>query len=292
VDTRLLEYFIAVAEELSFTRAAARLCVVQSTVSAGIHALEQRLGTVLLERSGRRVALTAAGEQLLTPAREIVAATGRLQSAASGSIEGLLRVGIFVNLPTLRMPELFAAFRAQHPLVRLRLVSSPSGSTGLADDLRRGRVDLAFMGLPSAELPDLETVELRRSPFVALLPSGHPRAAEGRVDLESLAGEPWIDAPHGFGHRVLVEREFIRAGLARDVETEVSAVGDIPAFVAAGFGVSLVPEILVVPTPGVVAVPVTPSSDWPLSVSTRPRPGPAALALRAVMVERFSTSGG
>ena len=291
MDTRLLEYFIAVAEELSFTRAAARLYVVQSTVSAGIHALEQRMGTVLLERSGRRVALTAAGEQLLAPAREIVEATRRLQSAASGRIEGLLRVGIFVNLPTLGMPELFAAFRAQHPLVRLRLISSPSGSTGLADDLRRGRIDLAFMGLPPAELPDLETVELRRSPFVALLPTDHPLAADARVDLERVATEPWIDAPPGFGHRVLIEREFIRAGITRDVETEVSAVGDIPAFVAAGFGVSLVPEVLAVPTPGVVAVPVAPAFDWPLSVSTRPHPGPAALALRAVMVERFAASG-
>lgn len=288
MDTRLLEYFVAVAEETSFTRAAARLYVVQSTVSAGIQTLEQRMGTRLIERSGRRIALTAAGEQLLEPAREIVDATSRLQSAATGRIEGLLRVGIFVNLPTLRMPELFAAFRAQHPLVRLRLVSSPSGSTGLADDLRRGRIDLAFMGLPSAELPDLETVELVRSPFVALLPEGHSLSALPEIPLERLAAESWIDAPHGFGHRVLLERALTRAGLVREVATEVSAVGDIPSFVAAGFGVALVPEVLVVPAAGTVAVPVTPVAEWPLSVSTRAHPGPAAVALRAVMVQRFA----
>lgn len=288
MDTRLLEYFIAVAEELSFTRAAARLYVVQSTVSAGIRALEERMGTQLIERSGRRVALTAAGEQLLAPAREIVEATRRLQSAASGRVEGLLRVGIFVNLPTLRMPELFAAFRAQHPLVRLRLVSSPSGSTGLADDLRRGRIDLAFMGLPPAELPDLETVELVRSPFIVLLPADHPLAGAAEIALDRLADEPWIDSPNGFGHRVLIERALVRAGLTREVATEVSAVGDMPSFVAAGFGVALVPEILAVATAGVVAVPVTPTIEWPLSVSTRPHPGPAALALRDVMVQSFA----
>lgn len=206
----------------------------QSTVSAGIQTLEQRMGTRLIERSGRRVALTAAGEQLLEPAREIVDATSRLQSAATGRVAGLLRVGIFVNLPTLRMPELFAALRAEHPLVRLRLISSPSGSTGLADELRRGRIDLAFMGLPSAELPDLETAELVRSAFVALLPDDHPLSGSPEITLESLAPQPWIDAPHGFGHRVLIERALARAGLAREVATEVSTVGDIPAFVAAG----------------------------------------------------------
>ncbi|KIC58724.1 LysR family transcriptional regulator [Microbacterium hominis] len=288
MDTRLLEYFVAVAEESSFTRAAARLYVVQSTVSAGIQTLEQRMGTRLIERSGRRVALTAAGEHLLEPAREIVDATSRLQSAATGRIEGLLRVGIFVNLPTLRMPELFAAFRAQHPLVRLRLVSSPSGSTGLADELRRGRIDLAFMGLPSTELPDLETVELVRSPFVALLPDAHELSALAEIPVERLATEAWIDAPHGFGHRVLLERALARAGLVREVATEVSAVGDIPSFVAAGFGVALVPEVLVVPTTGTIAVPVTPVIEWPLSVSTRPHAGPAAMALREVMVQRFA----
>ena len=260
----------------------------QSTVSAGIQTLEQRMGTRLIERSGRRVALTAAGEHLLEPAREIVDATSRLQSAATGRIEGLLRVGIFVNLPTLRMPELFAAFRAQHPLVRLRLVSSPSGSTGLADELRRGRIDLAFMGLPSTELPDLETVELVRSPFVALLPDAHELSALAEIPLERLATEAWIDAPHGFGHRVLLERALARAGLVREVATEVSAVGDIPSFVAAGFGVALVPEVLVVPTAGTIAVPVTPVIEWPLSVSTRPHAGPAAMALREVMVQRFA----
>ena len=90
------------------------------------------------------------------------------------------------------------------------------------------------MGLPSAELPDLETVELVRSPFVALLPDGHALSALPEVPLERLAAESWIDAPHGFGHRVLLERALTRAGLVREVATEVSAVGDIPAFVAAG----------------------------------------------------------
>ncbi|WP_307217727.1 LysR family transcriptional regulator [Microbacterium sp. SORGH_AS_0888] len=285
MDTRLLEYFVAVAEEQSFTRAATRLYVAQSTVSAGIRALETRLGAVLIERAARHVSLTAAGEKLLTPAREIIEATERLTTTASGRVEGRLRVGIFVNLPALDLPRLFAAFLAQHPLVQLRLVSSPSGSTGLADDLRRGRIDLAFMGLPAGDLPDLVTTELARSPLVALVGSAHPLAAEADVTLERLSREPFVDGPAGFGQRTLVERELARRGLSRQVFAEVSAVGDIPAFVAEGFGVALVPRILVLPTPGVVALRLADTIEWSLSASTRPHPAPAVVALRRTLVE-------
>jgi len=288
MDTRQLEYFVAVAEELNFTRAAARMFAVQSTVSAGIRALEQDLGATLFVRSTKSVALSPAGESLLPEARLALEAIDRVRNAASSSgVRGRLRVGIFTNVGFVDLPGLFGEFHELHPLVDLQLGASASGSTGLADDVRRGRVDVAFMGLPLLDLAGLEVLTLAETRFVAVLPLGHPLAARKRLTLRDLADERFVDTPAGFGNRVVIERAFAEAGVARVVSTVVGDLSEIPRFVAAELGIAVVPELTLVTPPGTVAVAlVDPVVEWQLSVISRPNPSPAVSALLGLFESR------
>lgn len=292
MDTRQLEYFVAVAEELNFTRAAQRMFAVQSTVSAGIRALERDLGTALFVRSTKSVTLTPAGGVVLPEARRALEAIDRVRSAAAQSaagIRGRLRVGIFTNIDSLDLPGLFGEFHAAHPLVDLQLGASATGSTGLAEDVRRGRVDVAFMGLPNQDLVGLSVLELAATTFVAVLPAAHPLAGRGSVTLRDLADARFIDTPAGFGNRVVIERAFAEAGVARTVATEVSDLAEVPRFVAADLGIGVVPLLTLRLSPGTVAVPiVAPVVPWQLSVISRPSPSPAVAALLAQFEAHFS----
>ena len=288
MDTRQLEYFVAVAEELNFTRAAARVFAAQSTVSAGVAALERELGARLFERDAHGVTLTGVGAAALAEARAGLQSIERLRDLAAGDgpLRGVVRVGIFTNLTSIDLPDIMGEFRRRHPGVDLRLGPSPSGSTGLADDVRQGRLDLAFYGLPDP-VPGAIVLPLAEVPFVAVLPEGHPLAARDTVSLGELAAERWVDAREGFGNRVALDRALAAAGLGRRIDTEVSDLGEIPRFVAAGLGVGALPELTVIPAPGVVVRPLAPGVDWQLSVLVHPRPGAAARALLELIAERF-----
>jgi DNA-binding transcriptional LysR family regulator len=291
MDTRQLEYFVAVAEELNFTKAAQRLFAVQSTVSAGIRSLERELGAPLFERSTKQVSLTPAGAAGLPEARAAIEAVDRVHTAVAQTTEGLrgrLRVGIFTNIEFVDLPAVFSEFHRRHPLVDVQLGASPSGSTGLADDVRRGRVDAAFMGLPLHDLAGFHVLTLSRSGFVAVVPAEHRFAGRESVSLGELAGERWVDAPEGFGNRIALERGLAAARLTRVVTTETADLGEIPRFVAAGLGVAVVPAIYNRPTSGAVTIPLTGQTiDWTLSFISRPTPSPAVAALLELLEERF-----
>ena len=291
METRQLEYFVAVAEELNFTRAAARMFAVQSTVSAGIRALESDLGAPLFVRSTKSVVLSPAGEELLPEARRALEAIDRVRSAVAGTTAGLrgrLRVGIFTNIGVVDLPGLFGALHELHPLVDLQLGASASGSTGFADDVRRGRLDVAFMGLPTADLAGLAVLELVTTTFVVVLPTDHPLAARPSVALRDLEHERFIDTPPGFGNRVVIERAFAEARITRSVSAEVSDLAEVPRFVAAHLGVGVVPLAGLVAVEGTVALPlVDPEVAWQLSVISRPNPSPAVEALLALLARRF-----
>jgi DNA-binding transcriptional LysR family regulator len=290
VDTRQLEYFVTVAEELNFTRAARRLFAVQSTVSAGIRSLEQELGAALFDRSSKRVELTPAGIALLPEAQAAIDAIDRVRSSVAltkRGIRGRLRVGIFTTFEFVELPALFGEFHERYPLVDLQLVASATGSTGLADDVRRGRIDVAFMGLPPQDLVGFHLLELARSPYVVVLPVAHPLAGRRGVSLADIAGERWIDSPEGFGNRVVVERALAAAGLSRTVIAEVAELAEAPRFVAAGFGIVVLPEITYRAAPDVTVLPLTGHDiHWVLSAVSRPAPSQAVTALLELLEER------
>ncbi|QAY59460.1 LysR family transcriptional regulator [Microbacterium protaetiae] len=286
MDTRQAEYAIAVAEELNFTRAARRVFAVQSTVSAGVRALEKELGADIFDRDQGGVRLTAAGEEIIPRLREFLDAGTRALTAADpqGSLRGELRVGVFANFGPFDLPRIIGDFHHAHPLVDLRLRSSPIGSAGFAEDVSRGRLDVALFGLPATAAPGLTMHPLATSTFVALLPTDHARAGDRHVPIAALADERFIDTPAGFGNRTVLDAALGRHGIVRDIATEIGETGLIPSFVAAGLGVAILPEMFAGDVPGVVKVPLDVQIGWELTAITRPQPTAAASAFVARLV--------
>jgi DNA-binding transcriptional LysR family regulator len=282
MDTRQLEYFVAVAEELNFTRASARLYAAQSTVSAGIRSLEHELSAVLFDRSTKAVSLTAAGMALLPEARAAIEAADRVRTSVALGAEGIrgrLRIGTFIALDAVRLPHVLGRFHERHPLVDLQLIALPSGSSGLVDEVRHGRADVAFTGLPLHDLAGFDVLELASSPFVAIVPQEHPLASRPTVQLRELAAERWIDSPPGYASRVVFDRVLADAGLTRVISAEVGDAGEIPKLVAAGLGIAVIPQIIYRAGSPVVVRPIAGvDTRLNLSVISRPHPTPAAAA--------------
>ena len=285
MDSRQLEYFVAVAEELSFTRAAQRLFTVQSTVSAAVRALENDLKTTLFDRSTRRVVLSAAGQALLPEAKAALEALDRARAAveeASSGLRGSIRIGTLARLSLVNMAELLGGFHRKYPLVEVQVATSPTGSTGLADDVRHGRLDVALLGLPKPELSGLDVRDIATVPFVALVPSAHPLAERAGVRLEDLARERFVDMPAGFGNRKMVDRAFDAIGMPRRIQVEVPELTTIPDYVRAGLGVGVVPDLELPDAHGVTKLPIEGTElTWTLSVVTLAgrRPSRAVTAL-------------
>ena len=289
MDLPTVEAFVAVAEELHFGAAAARLHLVQSSVSAAVARLERELGARLLDRSPRSVALTEAGAAVLPEARRLLATAERMHVAARGDagLTGSVRFGTFSALPVLDLPRQLVAFSAAHPAVDVRLSTSPSGSTGLAADILAGRLDIALVALPPDLTGGLTLTPLARYDFAVLLPAGHRLADRAALDLADVADEPFVDSPAGFGHRVFSDRAFAAAGVARTVRVEIADLPTLGAYVAAGLGVAVVPVALVDPQDGAVVVPLRDPFAWEVALATRPEPSPAVAAFARLALDLF-----
>ncbi|WP_181431166.1 LysR family transcriptional regulator [Curtobacterium sp. MCBD17_021] len=244
METRLLEQFVAVAAEGSVTRAAERLWAAQSTVSAGIASLERSLGTRLFERGGRRLVLTASGEDLLPHARAVLESLDRMRDLAAVSdaeLRGRVRLGIFTSMDVVDLTGVLRGFRQRHPLVSVELMTSPTGTTGLVQDLVAGRLDLAYTGLPTT--PSGVVVEpLRVLPFRVFVAADHLLAGRGSVSLADLADEPFVDTAHGFGNRMILDAALERLGIRRRVVAEMNDMPAVVRFASAGIGVGVVPD--------------------------------------------------
>jgi DNA-binding transcriptional LysR family regulator len=192
-EVRQLEYFIAAADELSFTRAAARLNVVQQTLSTAIAQLEALLGIKLFERTTRRVTLTKAGAAWLPYAREALAAAERAAEAArdlAAGRAGRLRVGLAATAALDLTPRLLRGFAERYPLVELTIehfdCQDPSG--GLHDR----RSDVAIVRPPFRD-EGLELIVIGSEPRFAVLAADHPLADREALDFAELADEPWAE---------------------------------------------------------------------------------------------------
>lgn len=266
-------------------------------MSAAVRALETDLGTALFDRSTRRVTLTAAGEALLPEAKAALEALDRAQAVveeASAGLRGNLRIGTLAQLRLVDMAGLLGAFHRKYPLVDVQVTTSPTGSTGLADDVRHGRLDLALVGLSRAELFGLEIREIATVRFVVLLPSSHRLADRPEVRLEDLAGERFVDMLPGFGNRTMVDRAFDNAGIPRRVHVEVPVLTTVPDYVSAGLGIAVVPELEPTKDPGVVQLPLAGADlAWTLTVVTSRgrRPSRAATALLDLIDDSIRPDG-
>ncbi len=293
MELRHLEYFIAVAEELSFTRASRRLHVVQSGVSSAIQGLERELGAALFDRDRHRVTLTEAGRALLPEARATLAAAQAAAEAvaeATAGLRGTLSIGTMIATGPVDVPALLGRFHQQHPGVLVRLRVAPGGSAELARQVLSGELDLAFLSLPGVTPAGLAVRPLAHEPLVVICAREHPLASAGRATLEALAHEPFIDFPTGWGTRTVVDRAFAAAGLDRQVSFEVSEYRTAAALVRNGLGVAFVPSSAAAGLDDVVPVQVMPTPlNWRIMVATAASRRPSAAA-RAFVAE-LATSG-
>ncbi|MFE3270355.1 LysR family transcriptional regulator [Streptomyces sp. NPDC059215] len=285
MELKHLEYFLAVAEEKNFTRAARRLHVVQSGVSATIKALEHELGVALLYRSSRHVELTEAGAALLPKVRAALDAVQEARDAvaeAEGGIRGTLRIGTMTSVTMIDLPALLGQFHRLHPDVILRLMAAPSGSGGLANSLAEGALDLAFVSLPGGPPAGVALQELGSAPLDLVVPATHPLAGRSEVPLSLLAGEPFVDFPIGYGNRTVTDSAFAAAGIDRQVVIEITDIATGPAYVQQGLGIALLPRFAVPRSQDLRQLTVTEAdlnSPVALAVSKSRQPTAAARAL-------------
>jgi len=289
VELRHLEYFVAVAEELSFTRASRRLHVVQSGVSSAIQGLERELGAALFDRDRHRVTLTEAGRALLPEARATLAAAQAAADAVAETTAGLrgaLSIGTMISTGPVGLPVLLGRFHEQHPGVLVKLRVMPGGSAELAREVISGGLDLALLSLPGEAPAGLAVRPLAQEPLALICAAKHPLASVESVPLETLAEEAFIDFPVGWGTRAVVDRAFAAAGIDRQVSFEVADYATAAGLVGNGLGVAFVPTSAAASPgqAGIARVRVDAPLDWRILVATAATRR-ASAAARAFLAE-------
>ncbi|MFF2014090.1 LysR family transcriptional regulator [Streptomyces sp. NPDC058195] len=243
MDLRQLEYFVAVAEERNFTRAAERVHISQSGVSAQIRQLERELGAELFDRSARTVALTVAGKAALVHARAALAAAGEVGQAVgevTGLIRGRLTVGMVVGCTLTPLFDALAAFHEAHPGVEISLLEDRSDR--LLDDVHTGAVDLALIGAATATPEGLDALTLISERLVAAVPAGHPLAGRRRLTLRDVVAHPVVCMPPGTGLRTVFDQACTAQGLRPTIALEASAAEAIAGLAARGLGVAVLSD--------------------------------------------------
>ncbi|SDS26168.1 LysR substrate-binding domain-containing protein [Pseudomonas fuscovaginae UPB0736] len=246
MELRHLRYFIAVAEELHFGRAAEVLGISQPPLSQQIQALEQELGARLFERTNRRVELSEAGRLFLEEARLVLAQVDKAADVARraqlGEL-GELKIGFTSSAPfNSTIPQVIFSFRQSFPAVHLNL--QEMSSKMVADALMDESIEVGLMR-PLA-LPDaLHVVELMREPLVAVLSAEHPLASgsEAGLHLSELALEPFVFFPRSYGSGLYAQLMSLarQAGFSPHFAQEAGEAMTIIGLVAAGLGVSVLP---------------------------------------------------
>jgi DNA-binding transcriptional LysR family regulator len=245
VELHQLRCFVAVADELHFGKAARKLAMMPTALGRHVRLLEEDLGTKLLERTTRHVALTASGAALLDEARALLAQADRLASRVRAQARGassVIRVGAIDSAAAGLVPLLLHDFRERCPEVVVQLVEEKT--IRLLPRLASGHLDLAFVRPPETRDPRFEFLFLLNESVVVALPSRHPLARRKRVSLRALADEPLIvperrSRPHS--HDVTMKL-FAGAGLTPHVAQLADEKQTIVNLVAAGLGVALVPR--------------------------------------------------
>jgi DNA-binding transcriptional LysR family regulator len=278
MELKNLKSFVAVAEQLSFTRAARLLHLSQSALTEQIQKLEEELGVSLLTRDRRSVKLTGAGIVFLAEARATLTrakqAVERVQKAARGEI-GRLRIAFVSSAALEIVPGIVVAFRSQFPAVSLDLTNLRTSSQVKA--LISESIDVGFVRLPLSH--DQLTIRvIHREPFVVVLPHGHPLANEAQIRLVQLQNEKFVAygrrwAP-GFYDAVI--QMCTREGFSPEIVQETGEMYTAIALVAAGVGIAILPRSVVL--------------AQPRNVLIKPLPASTGLSEIAIAVRRFENS--
>jgi DNA-binding transcriptional LysR family regulator len=246
IDLRAWRQFVAVAEELHFGRAAARLHLTQPPVTQAIAQMERTLGVMLFDRTRRRVALTAAGEALLPEVRELLARAqalpARARAAAAGEV-GRVRLAFVSTIGFERLPAWVREFRLRCPQVALELVEA-TGDVQL-EAFSRGEIDAGLMlHSPGFAPPGLARLAVAREPLVLALPARHPLARVDKLPLADVLAEPLVIFPRRIVPSLhdAIFGLYHAAGRAPAIAQEAIQMQTIVNLVWGGLGVAWVPE--------------------------------------------------
>jgi DNA-binding transcriptional LysR family regulator len=244
MELRQLEYFVTVADEGNFTRAAEKVHVAQPGVSAQIRRLERELGHELLDRSGRSVRLTEVGAAVLPYARAALAAVTGARLAVD-ELTGLLRGHVAVGMVTshsVDLAGLLAEFHRDHPGVEITLAEANSDE--LIASLRDGRLDAAIISLGANPPLDLEHLVVTDEAIAAAVAVDHELAQRSQIPLELLRGRPLISLPPGTGIRSHLDAACAKAGFVPRIAFEASDPLVLAQLAARGLGVAILPDSL------------------------------------------------
>ncbi|HEX3826558.1 MAG TPA: LysR family transcriptional regulator [Sporichthyaceae bacterium] len=284
MELRQLEYFVAVADELSFSRGARRADVVQSAVSTSVGKLERELGTPLFDRSRQRIALTPAGRTFLEQARATLEAARRARDSVAGfdgRLTGTVEIGTLMSSGPFDLPAALGRFGTAHPLVSVRLRQSPSGSAGHLAAVAEGSLDLALVST-TGRPAKVELRPLVTEPLVFLCRPEHHLARRRRIEVADLAEETFVHFVAGWGIRREVDRAFRDAAVEPAAPYEVSDYATAVGLVRHGLGTTLLPRSAARPAADLRALPVSPALGWQLSLALpEARTLPAAAAALA-----------
>ena len=240
-----LKYVCAIADTGSFSRAAERCHVAQPSLSQQVLKLEEDLGAKLFDRLGRSVRLTEAGRAFLPHARSIL---HQMEAARSGvedkrtDVRGSVSVGVIPTIAPYLMPQCVAAFSKKYADAKLRIVEETTPV--LVESLRNLAIDLAILSLPLKH-KEFEIFQLQTEPLFAVLPRGHARASAKSLALKDLRGESFVLLRDGHCFRDVSVAACTRAKVDPRIAFESGQFSSLLGMVAAGVGVSLVPEMAV-----------------------------------------------
>jgi DNA-binding transcriptional LysR family regulator len=247
MELRHLRAFHAVAKSASFTRAAAELHYAQSSITEQIQALETELGTLLFDRSGRKLRLTSAGERLVSYAAQVLLLVDEARTVVDMDAEeptGELTVGGLETLCSHRIPPILARYRARFGQVRVSLREGNRGE--MYDGVRRGEIDISFTFGAAPADDAFASMAISEDRLMLVTPVGHRFSRIEAVDSADLRGEPFLATQRGCGFREMFDQTF--GGRDQDgvrLEAEVASIAALCACVASGMGLALLPEMVV-----------------------------------------------
>lgn len=271
MELRQLEYFIAVCEELHFTRAAENLGIAQSSLSQQISLLEHEMGTLLFDRIGKRIALTDAGRTLLHHAYRIFNELSQAQASIlelQGLQRGRLKIGALLTVSNYLLPPSVIAFHKRYPGIELSVLGLRTGD--IFTKLLQNELDLGIVYLPM-EHPDIETIALRQEQLVLAFAIDHPMSKQASASLEVLAETASILLPNTYFLRQLLNEQCLQYNFKLQPTMELTTMESITTMVRKGAGVTVLPKAYLdfAQDPFVSFVPIHPKLTTQIGIAYR-----------------------
>ncbi|BAH43785.1 transcriptional regulator [Brevibacillus brevis NBRC 100599] len=239
LELKQLEYFMALCQELNFTRAAEKLGIAQPTLSQQIRLLEHEIGMPLFDRIGKRTVMTEAGKTLLHHSYQVFHELSQARAAISelqGLSRGALKIGVLLTVVNYLLPPTVIEFHQRYPKVELSVFGLRTGD--IYEGLLRNELDLGVVFLPM-EHDDLETIPLYTENLAIGVPVGHPLAKEPFVSLAILKETPSILLPNTYFLRQLIDERCKELGFSPQPVLEMTTMESITNMVGQGVGVTV-----------------------------------------------------